>query len=77
MNTTQFAIDAEVCTATMTSHLTSGENFDGPLSVGFYPGSDEVWVQHGGHTINIQAEDVDQFCRELKRAKKLAMERSK
>lgn len=74
MNTTQFEIDAEVCTATMTSHLESGENFDGPISVGFYPGTSELWVQHDGHTINIQAKDVDQFCRELKRAKKLAME---
>lgn len=77
MNTTQFVIDSEVCTATMTSHLASGENFYGPISVGFYPGAAEVWIQNEGHTINIQAEDVDQFCRELKRAKKLAMERNK
>lgn len=73
---TEFTPTAEHVTAVITSHMDSGENFDGAITIGYYPESQgEVWIiRHEGHTLNVQLADVDDFCRQLKRAKKMAAE---
>lgn len=66
---------AERVTAVLTSHLESGENFDGPITLGTYPENRaEIFVRTQGITINVQVGDVDALCKQLKRAKKLALE---
>ncbi len=66
-------VGGEVCTAVMTSHMESGENFDGAISIGYYPSSSqEIWIESKGQRTNIQLSDVDAFCKQLKRAAKLA-----
>lgn len=70
---TQVTPDHERVTAVMTSHMSSGENFDGAILIGIYPSSPgEVWVEMQGRRTNIQVSDVDAFCKQLKRAAKLA-----
>lgn len=72
---TEISDSGERVTAVMTSHLQDGENFDGAIVIGFYPASDkEVFIRAQGITINVQLGDVDDLCRQLKRAKKLAAE---
>ena len=70
-----FVPAVEHVTAVMTTHLETGENFDGAITLGYYPGNRaEVFIQTQGQTVNIQVPDVNAFCRELKRAKKMAIE---
>lgn len=70
---TEFLPNAEHVTAVITSHLDSGENFDGAIAIGYYPENPaEIWLRTQGVTINVQLGDVDDLCRQLKRAKKLA-----
>ncbi len=72
---TEFTVSENV-TATMTFHLESGEGFDGPLSIGTYPSSPgEVWIEIDGSRRNIPAEDIDVFCKQLKRAARIATEK--
>jgi hypothetical protein len=70
---TEFNDTTERVTAVITSHLESGENYDGAIVIGFYPKNNaEVFIQAQGITINVALEDVDDLCRQLKRAKKIA-----
>lgn len=70
---TEFSETTERVTAVITSHLESGENFDGAIVIGFYPENNmEVFIQVQGITINVALADVDDLCRQLKRAKKIA-----
>lgn len=63
----------EAVTAVLTSHLSSGENFDGAIIIGYYPETDsEVWFHNGKHRLNIQCSDIDELCKQLKRAKRMA-----
>jgi hypothetical protein len=72
---TEFNPSTEHVTAIITSHLTTGENFDGAIAIGIYPeNSAEVWIQAQGITVNVQLADIDNLCRQLKRAKKIASE---
>ena len=72
---TEFTPSAEHCTAVITSHMGTGENFEGAIAVGYYPGSPgEIWMETHGVRSNIQLADVDAFCKQLKRAAKLAKE---
>ena len=71
---TEFAYGSEHCTAVMTSPLLSGEEFDGPISTGVYPGQSEVWLEFKNTRVNIQARHIDEFCKQLKRAKRVAAE---
>lgn len=73
---TEFTPSREHVTAVITSHLAvSGENFDGAITIGHYPENNaEVFLRTQGITINVQLADVDDLCRQLKRAKKLAAE---
>lgn len=70
---TEFTESSERVTAVITSHLESGENFDGAIVIGFYPQNNmEVFIQAQGIVINVALGDVDDLCRQLKRAKKIA-----
>ena len=72
---TEFAIATEICSSVLTTHLESGENFDGAVSIGFYPQNPcEVCIEHQEHRMNIQCVDIDAFCRQLRRARQLAIE---
>lgn len=63
----------EICTAVMTSHLVTGENYDGAFSIGYYPGqNNEIWIQAQGYTINVQLDDLNEFIKQLKRAALIA-----
>lgn len=64
----------ETCTAVITSHLETGENFDGAITIGHYDSPDEIWIQARGVTVSINVTDVDALCKQLKRAKALALE---
>lgn len=63
----------DACTAIMTSHLETGENFDGAISIGHYADGREIWVEAGGRRFHVQLADVDALCKQLKRAKSLAV----
>ena len=66
----------ECVTAAITSHLESGENFDGPVCVGVYQQNElEIFIDLCGVRTNIDVRDVDLLCRELKRAKAIAQGR--
>ena len=72
---TEIAPDAERVTAVLTSHMGSGEDFEGAIVIGIYPNSmTEIWIESHGQRTNIQCSDVDVFCKQLKRAKKIAQE---
>lgn len=67
----------ERVTAVLTSHMATGENFDGAVLIGVYPESkEEVWIEHGGHRWNPQIEDIAAFCKQLKRAGQIAKEQA-
>ncbi len=68
---TEFEIGS-ICTAVMSSHLETGENFDGAISIGHYNVGGEIWIEAKGMRMNIQAADVDTLCKQLKRAKSMA-----
>ena len=74
MELIEFAPGSEVITAAFNSPVESGEAFGTPISVGYYIGTHEIHIQHNGATLNIQAVDVNEFCKQLKRAAKLALE---
>jgi hypothetical protein len=72
---TEFSPGAEQCTAVLTSHMDTGENFEGAISIGIYPDvQNEIWFEFKGHRINIQCVDVPTLCKQLKRAAKIATE---
>lgn len=65
----------EKVTAVLTSHMESGENFEGAILIGVYLGSqDEIWIQNSGHRFNLRCADVPTFCKLLKTAAQIAKE---
>ena len=65
----------DVCTAVITSHMEDGENFDGAIVIGCYrEHMNEVWLRFGDGMINVQLDDVDVLCKQLKRAAKMCRE---
>lgn len=72
---TEIAANGERVTAVLTSHTEGGENYDGAILIGIYPGANsEIWVELHGARANIQCSDIDALCKQLKRAKKIAQE---
>lgn len=76
MELTEFAPGSDRIVAAFNSELSSGESFGPPICIGFYVGEAEVFIQHGDQTANLQASDVDAFCKQMKRAAKLAKDQS-
>ncbi|TFL14171.1 hypothetical protein CSC67_08440 [Pusillimonas caeni] len=73
----EFAVAAEVVTATMTLPLSTGEHFGPPFTIGFYPGQAEIWIEGEHGRQNIPAEHLNQIIKQLRRAAKLAAENTK
>lgn len=72
----EFALGVECVTACMTLPLTGGEHFGAPLTIGFYPGSSEIWIEGECGRQNIPLEHLNAVFRQLRRAAKLAAEHS-
>lgn len=64
----------EVCTATMHQTTDDGMTYVGPIHIGFYPESEEVWVEQEGRRIAIEGDNLTAFIKQLKRAHKIAGE---
>lgn len=71
---TEFAVNAEVCTATVYLALETGESYMGPLHIGYYPNSDEVWIEQEGQRVQFSCRHFDAVIKQLKRAHKIAKE---
>lgn len=72
---TELDPDSERVTAVITSHMETGENFDGAILIGVYPENrDDVWIEFHDKRANVRCTDVDTFCKQLKRAKAIALE---
>lgn len=65
---------AECVTTIFTSPTPDGAYCDGAMAIGYYPDNrDEVFLQlDDGTVFNIQCDDVNAFCRAVKRAKQFA-----
>ena len=73
---TEFA-ETEVVTATI--HMTaipSCEAYSGPLHIGYYPWSDEVWIEQEGKRINLPEHHITAIVKQIKRAQKIAAEKT-
>lgn len=70
----EFSPEVEHITAVLTSHLETGENFDGAIVIGHYGNSTEIWIEFQGARQNVSVGDVDNLCRQLRRARKMATE---
>lgn len=73
-NVQEFSPTAETVTATMTLPAESGEHFGPPLSIGFYPGLSEIWIEGDcGHQC-IPLQHLPDVIKQLRRAAKIAAE---
>lgn len=70
----EFSHHGEVVTATMTLPMESGEHYGAPLTIGYYPGADEIWIRGEHGTQNIPIEHLPDVIKQLRRAAKLAAE---
>lgn len=71
---TEFHPEQDCVTAVITSHMDSGENFEGAITLGVHAGSSgEIWMAAGGARFNIQCRDIPDLVKQLKRAAKIAM----
>ena len=70
---TEFATALEHITATIHMTAISGcEAYQGPLHIGHYKGSDEIFIESEGHRTNIPAHLIEPFVKQIRRAAKLA-----
>ena len=74
MQLIELSPSSDVVTAVFNSELETGESFEPPICVGFYKGQSEIFICHGDGIFNIQNRDINEFCKQLKRAAKLANE---
>lgn len=74
MQLTEFPNFGERVIAAFMSETPNGESYDEPIGISYYENTLEICITHGDHYINIQADDVDKFCRLLKKAAKLSKE---
>ncbi len=71
----ELAPASEHVTAVITSHMETGENFDGAIVIGVYPGNrEEIWIEFHGQRANVRGKDVEDLCKQLRRARKIAGE---
>ncbi|MBV7482479.1 hypothetical protein [Bordetella sp. BOR01] len=73
----EFACGAESVTATMNLPMPPGdEHYGPPLTIGFYPGVAEVWIEGPCGRQNIPVAHLKAVIQQLRRAAKLAVEHS-
>lgn len=76
-NVQEFIAGGEIVTASMTLPLESNEEHYGPpLTIGFYPGQREIWIECEGGRQNIPLQHLQDVIKQLRRAAKLAAEHS-
>lgn len=76
-NVQEFAVVGEIVTASMTLPTKGiGEHFGPPLTIGFYPGETEIWIEGEMSRQNIPVHHVNAVIRQLRRAAKLAADHS-
>ena len=68
----EFTPSQEVLTATLHQTMETGESYVGPIHVGHYTDSSEVWIEWEGLRIGIEADHMPAFIKQLCRAAKLA-----
>lgn len=66
----------EKCTATVHQTCDDGMTYVGPLHIGFYSDSTEVWIEQEGKRIGIEGENLSAVIKQLKRAHAMAKETS-
>ena len=72
MSTTEFAI-TEPVTAVVHLDTHGGESAQAPLVIGYYEGWDgEIWIDQGGHRVQIPSEHFRAVMKQLKRAHEIA-----
>lgn len=72
MSTTQYS-PAEPVTSVTHLALNGGEAFSDPIVIGHYnQGDGEVWIEQGGHRVNIPAEHFNTIVKQLQRANQIA-----
>lgn len=76
-NVQEFAVATEIVTSTMTLPLVCGEHYGPPLTIGFYPGRAEIWIEGDCGRQNIPIEHLPAVMKQLRRAAALAKEHSK
>ena len=69
---TEFATTQEVCTALLWQALDTGESYTGPISIGYYTDSSEVWINCEGRRIGIETANLSDFIKQLRRAARLS-----
>lgn len=74
MQLIEIAPGCDVVTAVLNSEMDTGESFSPPVAIGFYKGQSEVFIFHDATVLNIQNADIEKFCKQLRRAAKLANE---
>ncbi|MGB6103637.1 MAG: hypothetical protein WBF88_07285 [Pusillimonas sp.] len=70
----EFTVDGEAVTATMTFPLACGEHYGPPFTIGFYPGSAEIWIEGELGRQNIPVQHLNGVIKQLRRAAKIAAE---
>lgn len=73
-NVQEFVCGPEAVTATMTMPLGSGEHYGAPLTIGFYPGQQEIWIEGEHGRQNIPVEHLPGVIKQLRRAAAMAQE---
>jgi hypothetical protein len=68
----EFTPATEAVTATIVSPLGTGEAFGTPITLGYYPGTTEIWIEAEGQRFNVQSADVPVLIKQLKRVVLLA-----
>lgn len=71
----EFSVTERI-SASMNMTAGTGEAFGGPVSIGYYPGQPEVFIDHEGHRLNIPAEWMKPFIKQLQRAGKIAADQA-
>lgn len=73
---TEFAVAAEVVSATIDMPEITGERFSGPLHIGYYPNTaedPEVWIEQEGRRIQFRQGVAKDVIKQLRRALVLAV----
>ena len=70
---TEFTPASENITATIHMTVLGGcEAYQGPLHIGHYKESDEIFIESEGYRTNIPAHLIEPFIKQVRRAAKLA-----
>ena len=64
----------EVVTATIHATMETGESFMGPIHIGIYTGSNDVWLEQEGKRVQFSAEHLNAVIKQLRIAAKRAQE---